>query len=36
MNNIETKINIQTKATKQYFPVVWPCFTTVEPVDAAL
>ena len=36
MNTIETKINIQTKATEQYVPVVWPWFKTVEPVDAAL
>ena len=26
MNNIETKINIQTKVTEQYVPVVWPWF----------
>ena len=36
MNNIVTKINIQTKATEWYVPVVWPWFKTVEPVDAAL
>ena len=36
MNNIETKINIQTKVTEQYVPVVWPWFKKVEPVDAAL
>ena len=36
MNNIETGINIQTKATEQYVRVVWPWFKTVEPVDAAL
>ena len=34
MNNIETKINIQTKATERYVPVVWPWFKTVEPVHA--
>ena len=36
MNTIETKINIQTKTTERYVPVVWPWFKTVEPVDAAL